>query len=191
MELELKQFSGLEIKDADKGEVSAIVATLNVVDGDGDVILPGAVPDGTKVKMSSYGHSIDPRHGGEAPVGKGTLATVGDKLVYTGRFFISTDRGREAFNQTKEMGSDQEWSFGFPPSSVVRAPITEPWLLKGARRVIQKLGALEVSPVFLGAGKDTQTLSMKSAGLLQADVQKEFVRFQQLQQRRVALAGIV
>ena len=43
-DIETKAFGALEIKDAEQGEVTAVVATLGVVDRDGDVLLPGAFP---------------------------------------------------------------------------------------------------------------------------------------------------
>ena len=155
-DLETKDLGALEIKDADKGEVEAVVATLNVVDKDAEIIMDGAIKDGAKVKLSAYGHdSVF----GASPVGKGALHLDGDRVLFKGRFFTSTDRGADAFQTIKEMGSEQEWSFGFrvmkseEPDDEQRA--------KGARRVLKKLDAFEVSPVILAAGIGTQTLAVK------------------------------
>jgi hypothetical protein len=158
-DLSTKAFGAFDIKDADKGEVEAIIATLNVVDRDREVILPGAIPDGTPVKLSGYGHSA---MYGEAPVGKGYLVTKGDKIHFKGSFFLGTQRGAEAFATAKALGSDQEWSFGF--RIVEAANATEEWLKQGALRILQKLAAFEVSPVIVGAGIGTQTLALKSEG---------------------------
>lgn len=159
--LDVKSFGPLELKDAEQGEVTAVVATLGVVDKDGDVILPGAVAaGGAKVKVSGYNHDIV--LDGAAPVGKGTITEIGDKLMFQGKFFLSTTRGREAFHMVKEMGADGEWSFGFP-RQVKTAELTEEWKAKGARRLIAGLRPIEASPVITGAGVGTQTLTAKAA----------------------------
>ena len=158
-ELETKAFGALEIKDEARGEVTAIVATLGVVDRDGDVLLPGSFPDGAPVKMSAYGHDVV--LDGAAPVGKGIIREVGDKAVFQGNFFMSTERGREAFHTVKELGPDGEWSFGFP-RSVKQAELTEEWRAKGARRVITGITPVEASPVFRGAGIGTGTVAAKA-----------------------------
>lgn len=155
----VKAFGALEIKDADKGEVEAIIATTETVDRDHEVILKGAIPDGAKVKLSGYGHGA---MFGEMPVGKGTLHNDGSKVIFRGKFFISTPRGREAFDTLKEFGSDQEWSFGFRVLDAENA--SEEWLKQGAFRVLKKLEPFEVSPVLLGAGIGTRTIKIKCDG---------------------------
>jgi hypothetical protein len=157
-EIELKSFGALEIKDVDQGEVAAIVATLGVVDKDGDVILDGAFPPSASVKMSGYGHSAI---FGDPPAGKGTISVDGDKAIFTGKFFMSTTKGREAFNVVKELGTEGEWSFGFPRACET-AKMTDDWKAKGARRLISKLLPIEASPVFQGAGQGTMTLYTKA-----------------------------
>jgi prohead serine protease len=157
-ELETKELGAIEIKDAEKGEVEAVVATLNVVDRDLEIIDSDAIKNGAKVKMSAYGH--DAMWGG-SPVGKGNLVVDGERVLFKGRFFLSTDRGTEAFRTIKEMGPEQEWSFGYrvlkseEPNDEQRG--------KGARRILSKLDAFEVSPVMIGAGIGTRTVGVKEA----------------------------
>src|SRR6266566_7615132 len=160
LELETKSFGVLEIKDAEQGEVTAIVATLSVVDKDGDVLLPGSFPPNASVKMSAYGHDVV--MDGAAPVGKGTITVQGDKAIFQGRFFMSTDRGREAFHTVKELGPDSEWSFGYP-RQVQTQELSKEWRAKGARRVIAGIQPIEASPVFRGAGIGTGTVAAKTA----------------------------
>lgn len=156
--LEVKAFGAFEIKDAEKGIVEAIIATLGVVDKDEDIIRPDAVPDGAKVSMSSYGHDAV---FGDAPVGKGKLQRDGTKLVFSGRVFLATQRGRETFETLKEMGPDQQWSFGF---RILGAEVpSEEERKQGARRILTKLDAFEVSPVIVGAGVGTRTVGVKAA----------------------------
>jgi hypothetical protein len=169
--LVLKSFCGFEIKDADKGEVEAIVATIGVVDKDEDIIRAEAIPDGAKVSMSSYGHEAVY---GARPVGKGKLVVEGTKLVFKGRVFLSMTDGRDTFECLKEMGADQEWSFGF---RILGAEVpTEAERKQGARRVLTKLQAFEVSPVIIGAGVGTQTLGVKGAEVAPPDPAIEAAR---------------
>lgn len=156
--LALKSFCTFEIKDAEKGEVEAIIATLGVVDKDEDIIRHDAIPDGAKVSMSSYGHDAV---FGARPVGKGKLFVDGAKLVFKGRVFLGTTDGRDTFEVLKEMGGDQEWSFGF---RILGAEVpSEDERKQGARRILTKLDCFEVSPVIVGAGVGTRTLGVKEA----------------------------
>jgi hypothetical protein len=157
-DLVVKSFRGFEIKDADKGEVEAKVATLEVVDKDGDIIRAGAQGKTATVAMSDWAHNAV---FGKRPVGKGKLVEDGGQLKFAGRAFLKTFEGRETFETLKEMGEDQEWSFAFRvlawenPSEAERKA--------GASRVITKMGAFEVSPVLVGAGVGTGTTGLKSA----------------------------
>jgi phage head maturation protease len=156
--VQLKSFGTFEIKDANTGAVEAIIATLLVVDKDEDVIVEGAIPDGAKVSMSSYGHNAVY---GEAPVGKGKIYIEGNRAVFKGRMFLATSRGRETFETLKEMGEEQQWSFGF---RILGAEVPDDaWKKKGARRILTKLDCFEVSPVIIGAGVGTRTLGVKGA----------------------------
>jgi hypothetical protein len=147
-----------EIKDANRGDVEAIIATLGVVDKDEDIIRPDAIKEGAKVAMSSYGHDAV---FGDAPVGKGAIHIEGAKAVFKGRMFLATQRGRDTFEVLKEMGGDQEWSFGF---RVMGSEVpSEAERKQGARRVLTKLDCFEVSPVIMGAGVGTRTVGVKGA----------------------------
>ena len=155
---EIKSFCTFEIKDAEKGEVEAIVATLGVVDKDEDIITKDAIADGSKVLMSAYGHDAV---FGARPAGKGKLHIEGNRVVFKGRVFLSTTDGRDTFECLKEMGADQEWSFGF---RILGAEVpTDEQRKQGARRILTKLNAFEVSPVIVGAGVGTRTTGVKAA----------------------------
>jgi hypothetical protein len=96
-------------------------------------------------------------------VGKGILRTKGNKVVFQGHYFMTTDRGAEAFRTIKGIGpEDQEWSFGF---TVKGAEMPEDeGRKKGAYRILTKLDSFEVSPVIRGAGIGTRTVLVKAAG---------------------------
>jgi hypothetical protein len=156
--IETKTMEGFEIKNADLGEVTAVVSTMDIVDRDGDVILSGAIREGTVVKLSGYDHDVITE--GKPPVGRGVITVTGNRAVLNAKYFMSTERGREAFNMVKELGPDSEWSIGFP-KAVKTQPMTDGWKAKGARRLISGLNILESSPVFMGANAETGTVAVK------------------------------
>lgn len=157
---ETKSFAGqLEIKDAARGIVEAVVATLGCVDRDGDVLTDNAFPAPAPVKGSSYGHNVVTD--GAPPVSKGNITVRGNKAIYNGQYYMKTQAGRDAFAFVQEEGSDCPWSFGFPRDSVKTSPMTDYWKARNARRIITSLIPIEVSPVFQAAGISTGTLSAK------------------------------
>lgn len=153
----------VELKDAneDKGEVTAIFATFNKRDSDGDVTPPGAFDEGAPALISAFGHQT---WGGALPVGKGTITSTKTEAVFNGQFFMDTTHGLDTFRTVKATGDLQEWSYGYDP---VEYSFGEH---DGERvRFLNKLKVFEVSPVLRGAGVDTRTLSAKSAGLKFSD----------------------
>lgn len=162
-----KALSRVEIKDADKGEVAAVFATLDVVDLDGDVVLPGAFEDGAKVKISAYGHRS---WMGALPVGKGLIREVGKEALLEGQFFMDTVAGADTFRVVKALEDEQEWSFGF---DAIKYSFGE---RDGAPvRFLEQLKTWEVSPVLLGAGIDTRTIGAKGAPLKFVDEAEQVV----------------
>lgn len=154
--MERKDFK-LDVKQlGEAGEFEAVIATLNVVDSDGDVILPGAIGEQPV--------SILPAHDSRSvPIGKGRTFEVGDEVRVKGRFNLDTQPGREWYSALKfdmeNPPARQEWSFGF---FVDRYRFE----LRGEKevRVLEKLLVHEVSPVVLGAGVNTRTIDVKNAG---------------------------
>jgi hypothetical protein len=161
-EIETKSLESLEIKNESTGEVEAIIATLEVVDKDFEVITKDAIPSGSKVTMSSYGHDIvgGLMGGGTLPVGRGKVFVEDNKAIFRGKIFVTTDRGRDTLEVLKEMGADQQWSFGF---RVIGSEVPdEKWSKRGAQRILTKLDVFEVSPVVIGAGIGTRTVAAKA-----------------------------
>lgn len=151
-----KSFSRVEIKDEDKGEVTAVFATLGVIDSDGDVTVKGAFENGARVRISAYGHTS---WNGVLPVGKGTIREVKNEAILDGRFFLDTEAGLDTFKVVKELGADglQEWSYGYDPVEYSFGEFEEQQV-----RFLNKLKVHEVSPVLLGAGVGTRLLTAKS-----------------------------
>lgn len=156
--------SRVTVKDATTGTFEAVFATLDVIDHDGDVITKGAIDDGAKVVISSYGHGI---WKGEMPVGTGTISEVGDELIVDGRFFLKSTAGADTFITVSELADEGqgEWSFGLLDVEAERGT-------KDGTRVnfITKVRVPEVSPVFMGAGINTRTLATKGRKQLNSDV---------------------
>ena len=145
----------VEIKDDEKGIVTAAFAKLGVMDLDGDITLPGAFGS-QKVGVSAYGHNS---WMGELPIGRGTISEKDGEAVAELKLFMSTQNGRDHFEVIKGMGDLQEWSYGFDVKET--GEVTEEMRLRGVRRVLKKLKVHEVSPVMRGAGVDTRTLAVK------------------------------
>lgn len=151
--METKQLK--EMKVDDKGEVEAVIATLNVIDKDKDVTLPGAFRDGQEVRISAYNHAS---WGNALPVGKGQIQVVGEEALLRGQFFMETTGGKDTFNTVKGLGGLGQWSYGFDvtDSSTGQHEGEDVRFLKG-------LDVIEASPVLLGAGEGTRTVGTKSA----------------------------
>lgn len=153
---EHKSLQGVEVKDAQKGTVEAVFATLNVVDKDGDITVKGAFEDGQNVRISAYGHES---WKAALPVGRGVIREIGDEAILEGKFFLDTDHGRNTFETIKGLEDLSEWSYGF--DVVDHASPSSDEKDEGATRILRRLKVHEVSPVLLGAGVNTRTLAVK------------------------------
>lgn len=140
---------------SEEGEVMVAFARTGVVDYDRDYTFPGAFP-AKDVPISAYGHNSWPERGGVLPAGKGRISEVKDLAVLRGGFFVDTTSGRDTYLTVKHLGDLQEWSYGFD----VTAKADPPAGVK-ARRGIKSLDVHEVSPVLLGAGRETGTMAIK------------------------------
>lgn len=147
--------------EGDEGQFRAVFSTLNVVDHDGDVTLPGAFADGEKVRISYWGHRW-----GDLPVGRGEIHADEKEAWVDGKFFLDTEGGRETYNTVKGLGELQEWSYGF---DVLERADGE---LEGEPvQFLKRVKVHEVSPVMLGAGVGTRTTAIKAKDRLE-DVAK-------------------
>ncbi len=156
--IERKFFTGLELKADKPGAFTARIATLNVVDKQGDLTLPGAFPVGKSILISAYMHSswMD-----ALPVGKGVIREDGDQVLVDGEFNLHTETGREHYETIKFAPELQEWSYGF---RVIEAEEDAEVDGNHVARVLKKLDVFEASPVLRGAGMNTATLAIKSEG---------------------------
>lgn len=178
-----KALRGVEVKDAAKGEVKAVFATLDVVDKDGDVTVKGAFKDGAPCVISDWNHSS---WQGARPVGKGVIREVGNEAVFEGTFFMNTSHGRDAFETVKGMSEDGgpgcEWSYGFDVLDSEPATKGSPY---GAdhRRTLKSMKVHEVSPVMIGAGVGTRVLSTKSEKTFAEHIKDVMASVKELRER--------
>ena len=163
-----KTFQGVHIKAGPEGRVSAVFSTFNVLDLDGDVVLPGAIKDGAEVVLSAYGHTS---HGGSLPVGKGIIRTTPTEAVLEGQFFMNTAAGRDTFAVVDSLGALQEWSYSLHDVKAHRGD----WQGEPAN-IIEAVRIKEVSPVLLGASIGTRTLATKSRAEMD-EAERELMRF--------------
>lgn len=158
----------------DEGRVTAVVSTFNVVDTDGDVVRPTAFTDGQEVPMVWA-------HDWSSPIGKGSIKVQPDRAIFEGQFFMDTTKGAEAFRTVKAMGSLQEYSWGF---RITDAEIGEPpegqeasgWHGAGKVQYINGAEVFEVSPVLVGANRETGTLEIKSIETEIAAIKRRYSR---------------
>jgi HK97 family phage prohead protease len=146
------------VKSADQGTVEAVFATFNVKDLDGDVTLPGAFEDGAEVLISAYNHGT---WGCALPVGKGVIHSDKNKAWMEGQFWLDIPEAKATFLAVKNAGELQEWSYGY--KVLTTGEVTDEMYQNGVYRVLEKVKVFEVSPVMVGAGIGTETLSIKSA----------------------------
>lgn len=150
----IKSFqSAMQLKEDSEatGEFTAVFSTLNVIDEDMDVTIPGAFTDGQPVRIAYWGHRWH-----DLPVGKGVIHSDGERAWVDGRFFLDTQSGRETYQTVKNLGELQEWSYGF---DILKQAYGE---FEGRDvRFLEALDVHEVSPVMLGAGIGTHTTAIK------------------------------
>jgi hypothetical protein len=159
MDRKLGPLVDVKIGDENKGEVKAVFSTLNVVDKDKDVTLPGAFGE-QNVRISAYNHQS---WQGELPVGKGTINEHGDEAILNGRFFMDVPKARDTFLTIKNLGGLMEWSYGYDILERSQGKFPEGDEKGEDVQFLKKLKVHEVSPVILGAGENTRTIGAKGS----------------------------
>ena len=170
-ELERKSFTGMELKTDKPGSFTVRIATLNVIDKDGDVTIPGAFPTGKTILISAYQHGS---WSGGLPVGKGVIREAGEEVLVDGQFNLATDTGKEHYETVKFAPDLQEWSYGF---IVKDYELDAEFNGNSVRRILKSLDVFEASPVLRGAGMNTGTVRIKSGneGMTYADQSEELL----------------
>lgn len=144
----------LQLKaDGQNGEFSAVFATFDAVDADGDVTKPGAFKTGAPVIVGSWGHKTY-----DLPVGRGTITQSDDAAIVEGQFFLDTTVARDTYQTVKNLGELQEWSY------VYRVKRWSQGEFDGVEQVrfLEEIEVFSIDPVLKGAGVDTRTVDIKS-----------------------------
>lgn len=160
----------LELKTEKTGEVSSVIATLNVKDKDGDVTLPGFFGEEGQVVSIVTSHDW-----GDLMLGKGLLKEEGERAVFRGKFNLDDPDGKKLHTKllfdVENPPAKIEWSYNLRLKKGARVSFTDheefgdgAWLgpVDGAAGV--KVD--EVSPVMVGAGEGTGTLGVKASATL-------------------------
>ena len=132
-----------------EGRLKAAFSVFDEIDSDGDIVRASAFTEGQEVPMVWA-------HDWSKTIGKGVIHKDGTQAIYDGGFFLNTTAGRDAYETVKAMGALQEYSWGF---QILEAGKTKHGD-KDARE-ITKATVFEVSPVLVGANRNTRTLAIK------------------------------
>lgn len=182
--MEFKTNTG-EIKELnEKGEGLIKFATLNVIDSDDDVTLPGAFGEQTA--------PIVPAHDwAQAPIGKAKIREDGDSALADIKLNLKTDLGRNwyeslKFDMENFTPSIQEYSYGY---HVIEKSEGEH---EGREvRFLKRLKVHELSPVILGSGVDTGTLGLKEDGKGKSTLEEDIQIVKDCTENLIKRVGII
>lgn len=169
----------LKADPSEAGQFVATFATLNVIDKDHDVTIPGAFQEGQAVRISAWGHNW-----GALPVGNGTIHADQEKAWVDGQFFLDTTAGKDTYLTVKNLGDLGEWSYGF---EILKQSFGK--FAGQDVRFLEGLNTFEVSPVMLGAGIDTGTDAIKGAKVGRRNAAKDAERLQSIHDHTVELGA--
>jgi len=154
--MDIKSTPGAHVKALnEQGQGTAVIATLNVVDKDGDVTMPGAFgqQDVKMVPAHDWSH---------VPIGKAKVREEGDNVLADFKLNLDIPAARDWYASLKADLDNppplQEWSYGFTTVD------SEMGQHQGQDvRFLRQVKVHEISPVMLGAGMGTGTLAIKHA----------------------------
>ena len=152
--------SELKLDGNGEGSFSAVFATLNVIDSDGDVTEKGAFGN-QDVVISQWNHGSWGNGADGLPIGVGKIREDGNLAIVEGEFDLNDADALKTYQKLKYLdakGRKVEWSYALPHTEH-RFGQHEGQDV----RFLEKIQVPEVSPVMLGAGVDTRLLTIKGA----------------------------
>lgn len=168
MDLIFKSFKVMldaaSLKKLDEGVLSVVFATMNVVDKDGDVALKGFYGEQDIVMVPAHDWS-------HVPIGKGKTREEGDLAIADIKLNLEIQAAKDWLSAIKfDLANGtplQEYSYGFKTleggSERGDRDGKQVRYLKPREDGSPGSKIWEVSPVLVGAGEKTRTLSAKSA----------------------------
>lgn len=158
MKLESKRISVVDLKlDGPPGSLVPLFSTFNVIDLDGDVVMPGAFDEGKVVPIGRWNHEND-----DPSIGAGTISTDEKAARLTpARLFI--DEGMQGAQEMyaslkgrQAAGIPSEWSYVYYPTEFSFGE------QEGRQvRFLKKIDVVTVDPVGRGASIGTTTEGIK------------------------------
>ncbi len=133
--------------------VSAIIADLGAVDKEGDAYEPGAFRSCGSQSISQWGHSSI--GDGQMPVGLGVIQEKGGMAIFTGILYREMQAAKDLAALLKRRGASQQWSYAYSVKD-----FSHGYRDGKSVRILKDVDAHEVSPVHVGAGVGTSTLSV-------------------------------
>lgn len=167
MDLIFKSFKVMHdaasLKKLNEGVLSVVFATMNVVDKDGDVALPGFYGKQDIVMVPAHDWS-------HVPIGKGVTREEGNLAIADIKLNLEIQAAKDWLSAIKfDLANGvplQEYSYGFKPleggSERGDRDGKQVRYLKPREDGTPGSKIWEVSPVLVGAGEKTRTLSAKS-----------------------------
>lgn len=178
--MEIKSFYGSVKAASRSGEGQLVVATLNTVDKDGDVTLPGFFGRQTVQLVPAH----DWTH---VPIGKGVIFERGDEALVDFKLNLDIPAARDWHAAIKfdldNPPALQEYSYGFQVkkggSSRGEFAGRQVQFLRPLADGSPGVTVFEVSPCLRGAGVRTRTVSLDgdTGKGLQADITDEYLKF--------------
>jgi hypothetical protein len=156
LQTEVKRIRSATREVKGSGHLRAIVAHTSRVDGQGDIVRPGATSP-TDISLAAWNHSGFLT----LPPGRGRVFERNGHVELEAEFF-DTISGREHRQTLIGLGSLTEYSVEYLVTR--RGQLSDSEIAAGAVRAIEGWELLAVSPVLKGAMPDTETLEIKCEG---------------------------
>jgi hypothetical protein len=168
-EIRHKALTARDLKVVGPGRVQAAFSVFGNLDLDGDVVVPGAIEDGTEIMVSAWMHgSWTP---GVLPLGRGRIRTTASEAIVDATFF-DTAAARDTLVVLRGLGDRCQWSFGF---TILDSDFTT---IDGGRvRLLHRLDVFEASPVLQGSNPLTHTVAVSGDESADEQLAREYARF--------------
>ena len=159
------------------GTFEAVVATLGVVDHDGDIIEPGALAGKVAAIVPAHQqHTV--------PLGKVKIEERGSEVIAMGTLNLTIPAAKDWHEALKfdlaNPPAVQEWSWGYVPIDAKDDIVNGETI-----RRLMNVDLMEVSPVLRGASIGTRTLGVKANGVKLAEQVSEACKVAEAALRRV------